>query len=40
MNTRDRIVVGARALFNEHGYGSFTTASLAAQLGSGRIDWL
>lgn len=33
MNTRDRIVVGARALFNEHGYGSFTTASLAAQLG-------
>jgi AcrR family transcriptional regulator len=33
MNTRDRIIMGARMLFNERGYGSFTTASLAAELG-------
>ncbi|WP_296677273.1 TetR/AcrR family transcriptional regulator [Novosphingobium sp.] len=33
MKTRDRIVVAARALFNEQGYGAVTTAALAAQCG-------
>ncbi len=33
MKTRDRIVEGARVLFNEQGYGAVTTAALAAHLG-------
>ena len=33
MKTRDRIVEGARLLFNEQGYGAVTTAALAAHLG-------
>ncbi|MCB2056532.1 MAG: TetR family transcriptional regulator [Novosphingobium sp.] len=33
MKTRDRIVLEARALFNEQGYGNVTTAMLAAHLG-------
>lgn len=31
--TKDRIVEGARVLFNEQGYGTVTTAALAAHLG-------
>ena len=33
MKTRDRIVETARLLFNEHGYGATSTASLAAACG-------
>ncbi len=33
MKTKDRIVEGARLLFNEQGYGAVTTAALAAHLG-------
>lgn len=33
MKTRDRIIEGARQLFNEQGYGAVTTAALAAHLG-------
>lgn len=33
MKTRDRILVKARQLFNERGYGNVPTAELAAQLG-------
>ncbi len=33
MKTKDRIVEGARQLFNEQGYGAVTTAALAAHLG-------
>ncbi|WP_338467484.1 TetR/AcrR family transcriptional regulator [Novosphingobium sp. ZN18A2] len=33
MRTKDRIVAGARALFNEQGFGQVTTAALAAHCG-------